>query len=66
MMGLRLKEGVLIEEFEKRFGPGSYKPYSEGVESLLKKDWIEYSKDRIKLSSKGQLLANEVVSLFFI
>ncbi len=66
MMGLRLKEGVSIEKFEKRFGPGSYKPYSGIVESLLRNNWIEHSEDRIRLHPKGQLLANEVIASFFI
>ncbi len=66
MMGLRLKEGISIDEFEKRFGSGTYKSYSGVVETLLKKEWIECSKGIISLSPKGRLLANEVILEFFI
>ncbi len=66
MMGLRLKEGVSLKEFEKRFGEGQSQVYNSIVEEWENKGSIEIQKDRICLTARGRLLANEVVSSFFI
>lgn len=66
MMGLRLREGILIDEFKKRFGLLSLEPYREVIQGLVNKAWLEKSENKLKLSSEGQLLANEVIASFFI
>lgn len=66
MMGLRLKEGVSLKEFEKRFGEGQSQVYHSIIKEWESKGSIEIQEDRICLRPRGRLLANEVVSSFFI
>ncbi|MBL7686311.1 MAG: radical SAM family heme chaperone HemW [Deltaproteobacteria bacterium] len=65
MMGLRLNQGVSLLDFEKRFGKNEIQKKIALLSSLRKKEWLSYDSQRVWLSSKGRLLANEVIEKFF-
>ncbi|MFO1520252.1 MAG: radical SAM family heme chaperone HemW [bacterium] len=66
MMGLRLKEGVDLAELEKRFGKGSREIYAPILYAFEKKGWMEREGEWARLTSRGRMLANEVVSGFLL
>lgn len=61
MLGLRLASGVEVSAFEERFGPNALKPRQEALRYLGSAGLIEPAGERIRLSSRGTLLANEVL-----
>jgi len=61
MMGLRLKEGVSLKNFENRFKESIYVHYGEAVEKLIKKGWLEIQDDHIKATESGYPLLNTVL-----
>lgn len=63
-LGLRITEGVNIEEFEDTFGCQLYdiEEYRKHTEKMIKEGMIEYSDYRLKLTDRGVDLANYVMS----
>jgi oxygen-independent coproporphyrinogen-3 oxidase len=66
MMGLRLKEGISISEFERRFGEGSFLSYQEIIPPLQAKGWLIREEDHLLLTREGRFFANDVVSCFLL
>ncbi len=66
MMGLRLSEGIEIADFENKFGSGSLTMYEKVLQDLLQKEFLQKTQGKLHLTPRGRLLANEVVSCFFI
>jgi oxygen-independent coproporphyrinogen-3 oxidase len=64
MLGLRLLQGVSIDRFEQRFQTSFRKVYGETLDSLLQKNLIELSDQRVALSPKGLFLADSVILEF--
>lgn len=60
IMGLRLNEGVSLVEFRRRFGPGAEGVYAPVFAELMSLDLLERANDRLHLTPRGRLLANEV------
>ncbi len=60
ILGLRLCDGICLEDFEKRFGIDIMKRYSRQIEELLDFGLIEIDKTYIRLTKRGRLLGNEV------
>ena len=60
IMGLRLNEGVSLAEFRRRFGAGAEAAYAETFAELTELDLLERTNDRIRITNRGRLLANEV------
>lgn len=60
ILGLRLIEGISIKEFKLRFGQDILGIYGVQIKRLLDKQLIKADGDRIKLTSPGLDLANEV------
>lgn len=59
ILGLRLCDGICLQDFEKRFGVDIMKRYSHQIEELLDFELIEIDKN-IRLTLQGRLLGNEV------
>ncbi len=61
---LRLKGGVDLSEHQLRFGVDVRSRYSEEIDRLLDAGLIEFDRDRMRISRKGLVLANEVFAAF--
>ncbi len=66
IMGLRLKEGISVAEFTKRFGRSVFDIYDEQINKLTTLGLLEYKGESIFLTSKGVPLGNEVFSEFLL
>ena len=60
MLGLRMIEGVNIQEFKNKFVDNPIYLFRNELEKLVKEDLIEVDLDQIKLTSKGLDFANLV------
>lgn len=65
-MGLRLIEGIKIEEFNRKFGINILDIYKESVENNIKKELLVIENGYIKLTEKGIELSNSVMSDFIL
>jgi oxygen-independent coproporphyrinogen-3 oxidase len=61
---LRLREGLYLEDFQKRFNLNFLQKYNEAIQKLYDNEMIIQDNQRIKLSAKGWLFADEVSSYF--
>ena len=61
MMGLRLLEGLDVDEFERLFGRGFFSVFGEKVARLTALGLLEATRGGIRLTRRGLLLANEVL-----
>lgn len=59
-LGLRLNEGIILGNYESRFGMN----ISERVAGLLENGLVEMSAGRVRLTRKGMLFSNEVFGEF--
>lgn len=59
-LGLRLREGVNIDQFEQRFGVTVIGKYGPQVEKLKRYGLLKLSGRNLQLTHKGIFLANEV------
>ncbi len=66
MMNLRLLEGLDLQDFQQRFGQALEEIYPRELEKLSSLELIEMQHERLRLSSKGLLLANEVCREFLV
>lgn len=66
MMGMRLSEGININDFEKTFGKSITSLFNDEINKLSKLNLIDINETHIKLSNKGRLLGNEVFQEFII
>lgn len=65
-MGLRLMEGINIEEFNRRFSSNLLNVYKEVVQNNIKKGLLVNEDGYIRLTEKGVELSNSVMSDFII
>ena len=65
-MGLRLMEGIEIEEFNRRFSNNLLNVYREVVQNNIKKGLLINEEGYIRLTEKGVELSNSVMSDFII
>lgn len=63
-LGLRLSEGVGLDEFRRRFGDGLQEKYSAAMDRLTDLGLIEIASGRVRLTRKGMLFSNEVFAEF--
>lgn len=63
-MGLRKREGVSRALFQRRYGRALDECFSEQITMLVARGLLQSEQDRIKLTEKGLLLANEVFEQF--
>lgn len=64
ILGLRLTEGISLEDFENKFKMGIFEVYNKEIESLIKRNLIKIEDGRLKLTSSGLDLANQVFMEF--
>jgi oxygen-independent coproporphyrinogen III oxidase len=60
ILGLRLMEGVSAPDFRERFGVSIEDAYGPAVQRHLGFGLLEWAGDRLRLTTRGQLLSNEV------
>jgi oxygen-independent coproporphyrinogen III oxidase len=63
-LGLRLNRGVSLRELRDPFGDDAVDAYRPVIEELSADGLLETSGDRLKLTSRGRLLSNEVFARF--
>ena len=63
-LGLRKTDGVSISTFIKKFNRDPLKLFSNEINELTEKKWIEVGNDNIYLTKQGRLLGNEVFQMF--
>ena len=66
MLGMRLADGVSDADFQGMFGVSLFATYSDEIEFLVDAGLVERVGDRIKLTRRGRLLANDVFERFLI
>lgn len=65
-MGLRMIEGININEFNKRFGVNIDSIYKEVIDKNINKKLLILDNDNLKLTEKGIELSNSVMSDFIL
>jgi len=65
-LGLRLKKGVTINDFEKYFGKTMDEVYGYAIDNLKRESLLLQKGNRIFLSQKGTDVANYVMMQFLI
>ncbi len=61
-MGLRLVQGIHLEEFRERFGVDLLVQYGERLAHLIEADLLEVKEGRLRLTRRGLLRADAVVT----
>lgn len=64
MMGLRLKEGISLEQYKKKYGVPLESIYVNAIETNQKRGWLEIHDGYLRCTSKGYPLLNEVLEEF--
>jgi oxygen-independent coproporphyrinogen-3 oxidase len=64
ILGLRLREGISIEGFARRFGREATSLYRAQIEELVSLGLLAKNGDAIQLTRSGRLLGNEVFMRF--
>ena len=64
LLGLRKTEGVSISKFKNKYGENPIFLYQEELQELVENKLINIDGDKIKLTSKGLDLANQVWEKF--
>ena len=65
-MGLRMTEGININEFKNRFNKDIYEVYKDAIEKNIKKELLICNSERLFLSEKGIEISNYVMSDFIL
>ena len=65
MLGLRLISGISPSDFQKNHNIDLLRFFSDEIKELKDMELISINKTRLKLTKKGILLSNEVMSKFF-
>lgn len=65
MMGLRLDEGVSVAGFRERFGAAPAERYPEAIGELTAQGLLDVGDGALRLTARGRMMANAVVSRFF-
>jgi oxygen-independent coproporphyrinogen-3 oxidase len=63
---LRTIRGVNEEEVLERFGDEIWRHFCDQLEFMLKKGWINKTKDCISINEKGIFLADRIIAEFFL
>lgn len=65
-LGLRLADGVSLDDFEHEFGCPCREVYGRVIDELIRLDLLLYQKTRLCLARRGMLLSNQVFSRFLL
>ena len=61
IMGMRMVRGLSVQELEERFKINPLDYYGEILDNLIQEGFVHIRDDHIMLSSKGMMLANQVM-----
>jgi oxygen-independent coproporphyrinogen-3 oxidase len=64
MMGLRMLQGINLQDFKKRFGVELKSVFSDTISQLLNNNLIVFDNGNLKLTHKGLLFYNDVSAEF--
>jgi oxygen-independent coproporphyrinogen-3 oxidase len=62
--GLRLNDGIDIEEVGARYGVDVWGRYGEALTPFVQEGWLVREGPRLRLTRDGMLMANEVMAVF--
>ena len=65
-MGLRMIEGIKINEFKKRFNKDIYEVYGDIIEKIIKRELLICNSEKLFLSYRGMEISNYVMSDFIL
>ncbi len=63
-LGLRLNRGLSLDEVCARLGAAAIDTYQATIDGLIEEGLVEASANRLRLTSRGKLLSNEVFERF--
>jgi oxygen-independent coproporphyrinogen-3 oxidase len=63
-MGLRLVDGVDLDEIGRQFGADVWSQYGIDLQPFVDQDLLVYDSPRLRLTRPGMLLANEIMRVF--
>jgi oxygen-independent coproporphyrinogen III oxidase len=63
-MGLRLTAGVNLDVFRVRYGVDVWRRYGDALAPFIQDGYLQKQGDRLWLTRRGMLLANEVMTVF--
>jgi oxygen-independent coproporphyrinogen-3 oxidase len=63
-MGLRLTAGVSLDVFRVRYGVDVWRRYGDALTPFMHDGYLQRDDDRLRLTRRGMLLANEVMAVF--
>ncbi len=63
-MGLRLRDGLLLNDMTARYGIDVWDEYGAALVPFVEAGWLERGTDRIALTRPGMLVANEIMMVF--
>lgn len=66
LMGLRLEEGISVTEFNNCFNTSFREIYADELKQLIAQNLVFFKENRLKLTEKGILLANQVLVYFLL
>ncbi len=62
--GLRLTRGVDVRAFNRDYGLDLRSRYGDGLQAPVEAGLVEFGPDRLRLTRRGMLLANDVLAVF--
>ena len=65
--GLRMNDGIGLEDFEKRFGLGLFEAFPEGKRELapfVREGDVSMEGGRLKITEKGFDISNKIMAIF--
>lgn len=62
MLGLRLRSGIDLREFEEEYGLDLRQTVEGSLEYLVDNHWLEMKEGRLRLTDKGVLISNAVIA----
>ena len=62
--GLRLVEGIDLDDFAARYGVNVWEKYGEALQPFVDAGWLVRDAERLRLTRAGMLMANEVMGVF--
>jgi oxygen-independent coproporphyrinogen-3 oxidase len=65
-LGLRLTQGLRLQELAEKFGKDALQNARASITELVEDGLMEHRGDRVRLTSRGRLLSNEVFERFVL
>ncbi len=62
--GLRLKDGIGLAQIQRRYGVDTWQRYGDRLAPLVEAGLLLHERGRLRLTPRGFLLSNEVMSVF--